>query len=649
MTDKPRAAIHVGAPAKSFSAAEGFEPERRGWDEKTYRLKNQDANNHYDFTRKHLNFEINRRRELVSLGSNPTPLHERLQQRLNELDFKTYKDKNNPSGISDNSPNCTVGIVVSGDHDVLTRLAFGNQEVDFSLQKNNAHVKLQQGIKDWALDTYDWACRRWGAENIIGFDVHCDEKTPHIHIQTVPVARTKARGRASVKYVHKEDADKVLSSTEWKKLPETERNDYIKTEVERREKECVSYALVWGENKYAVGRTYYEIHTDYHNEVGKKYGLERGEDIATLPEEEQRERVHKNKRVLEAERQAKEAIKRMEAAAQQTEKRKSSVEKEISTLEAYAKAANVRQEDLLVPSLNTNPLVNEANKAIQAELDKPIPSLVGQKEWRKERKKAVKQILTDMQTKLLQANEVQKQDILKLGKSLYLQAMKDVQAIIEQNRQLLRANERLTAENAGLKERISKTDENAVNALRKRKDAAVKTLHSEQARADAAESKLRDMLAIPEIKELWDSVQRDKRAFSQQIEQWINDAMVAVSSFAKDYENSDFSQEEGNAIGMGIIAIAFKNSLDPTDEKQRKKATRLLLDKVSWTGTTPFMSKLAETRTEQLSEGMNVPKELMANLLLAATGRGCIGIGGGGSDNELTNWDGTRKRSGWGR
>ena len=61
----PRAAIHVGAPAKSFSAAEGYEPERRGWDEKTYRLKNQDTNNHYDFSRKHLNFEINNKGKIV--------------------------------------------------------------------------------------------------------------------------------------------------------------------------------------------------------------------------------------------------------------------------------------------------------------------------------------------------------------------------------------------------------------------------------------------------------------------------------------------------------------------------------------------------------------------------------------------------------
>jgi hypothetical protein len=109
--DKPRAAIHVGAPAKSFSAAEGNEPERRGWDQKTYRLKNQDTNNHYDFTRKRLNFEVNRKGEIVPLGSNPVPLHERLSARLAQLGFKPYRGKGNPMGNSYNSPNCTVGII----------------------------------------------------------------------------------------------------------------------------------------------------------------------------------------------------------------------------------------------------------------------------------------------------------------------------------------------------------------------------------------------------------------------------------------------------------------------------------------------------------------------------------------------------------
>ena len=136
---KACAAIHVGAPAKSFSATEGYEPERRGWDEKTYRLKNRDTNNHYDFSRKHLNFEINSEGKIAPLGSNPIPLHERLKHRLDELGFKPYKDKDNPLGNADNSPNCTVGIIVSGDHDVLTRLAFGEQDVDFTLHRSNAN------------------------------------------------------------------------------------------------------------------------------------------------------------------------------------------------------------------------------------------------------------------------------------------------------------------------------------------------------------------------------------------------------------------------------------------------------------------------------------------------------------------------------
>lgn len=72
----PRAAIHVGKDKKSFSAQVGNEAERRGWDENVYRLKNadKDKNNHYNFSRKNLNFEIVRGGKFVPLGSNPIPL-----------------------------------------------------------------------------------------------------------------------------------------------------------------------------------------------------------------------------------------------------------------------------------------------------------------------------------------------------------------------------------------------------------------------------------------------------------------------------------------------------------------------------------------------------------------------------------------------
>ena len=695
----PRAAIHVGAPARSFSAAEGYEPERRGWDENTYRLKNQDTNNHYDFSRNHLNFEINGKGEIVSLGSNPVPLHERLQKRLDELGFKPYKDKDNPLGNSDNSPNCTVGIIVSGDHRVLTRLAFGDQDVDFTLQRSNAHVVLKQDIKDWAMDTYHWACDRWGAENIIGFDVHLDETTPHIQIQTIPVAKTKARGRASVKYVHKDDKSKVLSHKEWKKLPEEIRSNFIRTEDERREKESVSYASVWGKDKYAVGKTYYQMHTDYYNEVGRKYGLERGDDIAMLPGEERRERVHKSKDVLEAERQAKEAIiksqmeherlegqkekmagevqdmkrqkesleeqnDKLESAIQNKEQHKEKLEGNISQLEDYAAALDIKEEDLIVPTLKTDPLVKDAWNAIKEELGKPIPAF-GQKEWREERRKAIKVILTEMQTALMQAKEAQKGDILKLGKALYNKAMQNVRAIIEQNKQLLKENDRLTEENDVLRKRIASMDENAIIRLRNQKDAEIKNLHerldkaesetvrsgnmaySEHQRADEAKSQIKEMLDIPEIKKIWGCIQQNKKAFWQQIEQWIGNAITAIRDYAFSKYN-DFQPKEGNTVAWGIVAEAFKRGLDPTDDKQRKTATNHLLEKVSWSGMTPFKADLTATRTRQLCDAMTVTKDLMANLLLAAGGRSGISIGGGGSNGELTNWDGTKKRNGWG-
>ena len=112
---------------------------------------------------------------------------------------------------------------------------------------------------------------------------------------------------------------------------------------------------------------------------------------------------------------------------------------------------------------------------------------------------------------------------------------------------------------------------------------------------------------------------------------------------------NDFQPKEGNIVAWGIIAEAFKQGLDPTDDKQRKTATNHLLEKVSWSGMTPFKADLTATRTRQLSDAMTVTKDLLNSLFLAAGGRGDISLGGGSSDNELTNWDGTKKRNGWGR
>ena len=91
------------------------------------------------------------------------------------------------------------------------------------------------------------------------------------------------------------------------------------------------------------------------------------------------------------------------------------------------------------------------------------------------------------------------------------------------------------------------------------------------------------MLGIPEIKEIWESIQQNKEAFSKQIDKWIKDGVAAIRNYA-DGKDNDFQPEASNAVAWGIIAQAFEYGLDPTDEKQRRMAAAYLLEKVSWTG-----------------------------------------------------------------
>lgn len=110
----------------------------------------------------------------------------------------------------------------------------------------------------------------------------------------IPVAKAKKRGRIGNVYKKKDNLDVILSTKEWKKLPKEDRDNYIKCEKQKDEKDCVSYAKVFGENVFQVKETYHQLHTDYHEEVSKKYGLARGTSIRDLPLDEHLDHVHKN-------------------------------------------------------------------------------------------------------------------------------------------------------------------------------------------------------------------------------------------------------------------------------------------------------------------------------------------------------------------
>ena len=223
-------AMHVEA-GKSFGTAEANENERHWNDDKIDR-KNQDPTNHYDKTRMKLNFEIGPDGKVHPLGYQEKSLEVRLHERLTELGWKPFKPD------SKIQPNCCAKFIFGGNHDRMLEMAFGPQTVNLDKGADNSHLQRCPEIEQWAKDVYDWCAKRYGQENIIGFQVHLDESSPHIHALIVPVGQRAKSGR-----------------------------------------ECVMWSAKFGKSRYGYGHILREMHTSLYEEVGSKYGLERGDSI----------------------------------------------------------------------------------------------------------------------------------------------------------------------------------------------------------------------------------------------------------------------------------------------------------------------------------------------------------------------------------
>ena len=82
------------------------------------------------------------------------------EQRRQLMRFKPYMDAKHPNQVAQNSPNGLVNIIFGGDHEVIKRLAFGEQQIDTSdPYADNSHIKLMPAIYEWSKDTYQFCCR----------------------------------------------------------------------------------------------------------------------------------------------------------------------------------------------------------------------------------------------------------------------------------------------------------------------------------------------------------------------------------------------------------------------------------------------------------------------------------------------------------
>ena len=656
----PRAAIHVGTDKKSFSSQVGNEAERRGWDEKRYQLKNADIdkNNHYNYSRKRLNFEIVKDGKIVPLGSQSVPLHERLQHRLDELGFKPYMDAKRPDQVSRNSPNCTVGIIFSGDHDVLNRLAFGEQKHNTSdPNADHSKVVLQKGIYDWALDTYRFACEKWGEENVIGFDVHCDETSIHAHVQTVPVEQVKIRGRVGSKYIHKDKPEKVLSTREWRALPKEERDNYTKSEAAKGVVERVSYAKVWGERAKDKSQYLSQLHTDYYNKVGHKYGLARGFSYDELSEEEKRGRKHKNKVVLEAERQAKVAL---------------------DKVEKYAVLATIDKKELTIPLLNIKAPVQEAMNAVKKELAIPIPTIIGQKAWREERVSNIYAAIKALVAAVNAERDKQNEDVRKSVNKTYTYYMQNLNKQIEENKSLRVENDALKAENNIVKQRISQLDEKAVERVTTQLVCAKEELASAKSYNTTLFEMYNDLKARwnaiwqePEMTDAWRRVEARKEKETKEkarqeaeakresmarqnryigvLDKFIHEGHEALSSFAKT-DRVNFNEKESASIYYGIMASAVKHNIGLDSKACIESAAKSFLSGMSWKGFTDFKQECVTSWTKLFAMNeVQFTDNAIDTFLAFVDHMSCsadtyVSLGGSnGCADQLTNWDGTQK------
>lgn len=656
----PRAAIHVGTDKKSFSSQVGNEAERRGWDEKRYKLKNADIdkNNHYNYSRKRLNFEIVKGEKIVPLGSQSVPLHERLQHRLDELGFKPYMDAKRPDQVSKNSPNCTVGIIFSGDHDVLNKLAFGEQKLNTSdPNADHSKVVLQKGIYDWALDTYRFACEKWGEENVIGFDVHCDETSIHAHVQTVPVEQVKKRGRIGSKYIHKDNPENVLSTKEWRALPKEERDNYTKSEAAKGVVERVSYAKVWGERAKDKSQYLSQLHTDYYNKVGHKYGLARGFSYDELSEEEKRGRKHKNKVVLEAERQAKVAL---------------------DKVEKYAVLATIDKKELTIPLLNIKAPVQEAMNAVKKELAIPIPTIIGQKAWREERVNNINAAIKALVVAINAERDKQNEDVRKSVNKTYTYYMQNLNKQIEENKSLRAENDALKTENNKVKQHISQLDEKAVERVTTQLVYAKEELASAKSYNTTLMEMYNDLKARwnaiwqeSEMTDAWRRVEARKEKETKEkarqeaeakresmarqnryigvLDKFIHEGHEALSSFAKT-DRVNFNEKESASIYYGIMASAVKHNIGLDSKACIESAAKRLLSGMSWKGFTDFKQECVTSWTKLFATNeVQFTDNAIDNFLTFVDHMSCsadtyVSLGGSnGCADQLTNWDGTQK------
>lgn len=217
-------------PSKGFSPSQGNGHLRRLDDCE----RAQKVRWNYAPSREHLNFEVGKGGVVTEVNKFKT-INQRIQENLDSRGIVNPNKKYIGQGL-DPKYRTVANFILGGNREVMRNLAFDNQEVDWEHGADNSDLKRMPEIEAWAKDAYAFMCKKYGEKNIAAFVVHLDEANPHVHCTVLP-------------------------------LTEKNRFSFIKT-------------FMGGvDSRDALSKYMENLHTEYADEVGLKYGMERGDSI----------------------------------------------------------------------------------------------------------------------------------------------------------------------------------------------------------------------------------------------------------------------------------------------------------------------------------------------------------------------------------
>ena len=217
-------------PGKGFTTSQSNEHLRRMADKESAKK----AQWNYDPSREYLNFEIGKGgvvKEVDKTKSIPQRIKENLEARgIKDPNISLINQGKNPYYRT------VANFILGGNREVMRNLAFGNQKVNWEHGADNSDLKRMPEIEAWAKDAYAFMCKKYGEQNIAAFVVHLDETNPHCHCTVLPI---------------------------------TKKNKFS----------FFGVFLKGNNTKDALSEYMDSLHTEYAEEVGMKYGMERGDSI----------------------------------------------------------------------------------------------------------------------------------------------------------------------------------------------------------------------------------------------------------------------------------------------------------------------------------------------------------------------------------